>query len=57
MTEFERGWNSAIEAAARAIKEAPVFRIKNYGPLAAREVLMVLETCRKEVTALARDNQ
>lgn len=55
---LDRQWNAAIAAAEKAVTAAPVFPKKDHGgPIADGERIMILEACRKKVSALSRPMQ
>ena len=55
MTEFDRGWNEALEAAVYAVMRAPVFPKKDHGgPKMDAERIVILECCQKQIEALKK---
>lgn len=58
MTDYDKGWNDALQTAIRAIERAPVFKGSKYpdgdGPVAIAEKLSILSVCRAQLQKLVR---
>ena len=55
MTDFDRGWNAALQAAIKAVHSAPVFpKTDGDGPRMDAERIIILDRCEKQISALTR---
>lgn len=54
MSDFDKGWNAAIEAASAALRSAPLFPKKGRGAIDDAERINLISVCQREVMNLRR---